>query len=134
MSIRRVTIDHELVYVCDECHCYISGREHQAVCPQRVTELAVAPQWYDQTEEKTDESSEPHWTTQPLTIALTTRNGQTFVLDGVENDTRVSLSGLDAVDKAALTVLLQQALREMSPARASGGFVAGPTTVTVNQP
>ena len=61
------------------------------------------------------------WWQRPLTITLTTRNGTTYVLDGVQDDTRVHLSSLDDVDKAALRVLLQQALREMSPPLAGGG-------------
>ena len=57
--------------------------------------------------------------TRPLTLVVNTRNGQHFVIDGVKDDTRVSLSSLDDVDKAAIKVLLQQALREIDPPKPS---------------
>jgi hypothetical protein len=66
------------------------------------------------------------WRTRPLTVTLTTRHGTTYVLDGVQDDTRVSLSSLDDVDKAALRVLLRQALAEIDPPRVTGGTVTFP--------
>lgn len=114
-------------YVCDACQCVVMDPPaHAEVCPNREGENIEAQEseGWDQPVENSE------WMRQPLTIVVTTRNRTHYVIDGAKDDTRVSLSGLDDVDKAALTVLLKQALHEMNPPHtfASGGPVIMHTT------
>jgi hypothetical protein len=112
---------------CDDCGCAVS---------QTTKHVCFASAYEDvKTLDTNEYATESDWRSRPLTVAVTTRVGATYVIDGVENDTRVSLSGLDAVDKAALRVLLLQALSEVDPSPhrlAIGGVFTQPQTITLS--
>jgi hypothetical protein len=89
--------------VCDGCGCLIGARH---TCFAEAVEHIAATDF-------NEVAVEAPWRPPPLSLALTTRDDVTFHFDGRKNDTRADLSSLDAVDKAALTVLLQEALTQL---------------------
>lgn len=69
----------------------------------------------------------------PMQITLTDREGVTYRLDGRRNTPDPDLTGMDEVSKVVLRMLLQDALRQISPTPPHhfGGIVQpGPITIT----
>lgn len=110
------------VATCADCGCIVD-RNVTHVCFASALEHVKDTDFNEVAADHTELQVDAGWFTKPLTIVVNDRHGTHYLLDGSKDDTRVSLSSLDDVDKAAIKVLLQQALREIDPPRqfASGG-------------
>lgn len=72
----------------------------------------------------------------PLSVTLVGLDGARYYLTGRRDSPVPDLTGLTTVEKAALKVLLQEALRLLDPAphRFAGGIIPAGGTITINNP